>query len=138
MKTKPQRSHCPISFALETFGDRWSLLILRDIIFRRKKHYREFLNSGEKVSTNILADRLAKLEVEGLIAKADDPLNGKQVVYSPTKKALDLVPMMLEMIQWSVKHDPSTDAPKDLMRRLKKNPNKLKKEILFQFDEGQV
>src|SRR5215471_162751 len=95
------RSHCPVSLALEAIGDRWSLLILRDLIMRGKSRYQEFLNSEEGISTNILADRLMQLEGHGLISKSDDPDDKRQFRYTPTQKELDLMPVIFEMARWS-------------------------------------
>lgn len=131
------RSHCPISFALEVFGDAWTLLILRDLILKGKSRYQEFLASEEAISTNILADRLARLEENGLISKTSDPSNGKQFLYAPTGKGLDLLPVMLELIRWSAKHDPKTAAPKEFIRRLKRDPDALKSELLRAFGGAQ-
>src|SRR5216684_3393172 len=83
MKQPGQRSDCPISSALDLFGDKWSLLVMRDLLFRNKLHYREFLASEEGIATNILADRLARLEQAGLIEKTgDDPRSGKQAYFA--------------------------------------------------------
>ena len=88
MKPTPQyRSDCPINYALETFGDKWSLLIIRDLIFQGKKNYGEFLNAEEKISTNILANRLEKLELEGLISKSSDPDNHAKKFIDSVQKA---------------------------------------------------
>ena len=115
------RSHCPITFALDLFGDKWSLLILRDLLLRNKCHYQEFLNSGEGISTNILADRLNQLEGHGLIKKEKDESNKKQYIYSPTIKAKDLTPMLAEIIAWSAKYDPQTGVPEKMKRLIKKD-----------------
>jgi len=115
------RSHCPISFALDLFGDKWSLLILRDLLFKNKCHYQEFLNAGEGISTNILADRLNQLEGHGLINKIKDVNNKKQYIYSPTVKAKDLIPMLAEMIAWSAKYDPLTGIPSEMKKLIKKD-----------------
>ncbi|MGH7451422.1 MAG: winged helix-turn-helix transcriptional regulator [bacterium] len=115
------KSHCPINFALEIFGDKWTLLIIRDILFLGKKHYGDFIGSEEGISTNILADRLNLLEREGFVQKHDDEEHGSKYVYKPTQKAIDLMPMLLEMILWSGKHDPNTAAPKEFIARLKKD-----------------
>ncbi|MGJ8680239.1 winged helix-turn-helix transcriptional regulator [Paraglaciecola sp.] len=115
------RSHCPINFAQETFGDKWSLLVMRDLIFKDKKYYNEFLASDEKISTNILADRLSKLEMNGLIIKSTDKENQAKKRYSLTNKGLDLLPMLLEMIAWSAKYDSQTEAPDTFIQSLKSN-----------------
>ncbi len=106
------RSHCPINYFLETFGDAWSLLIVRDLMFNGKSSYRAFKESAEGVSTNILADRLKRLEEHGVIEKAVSEENRSSFVYSLTDKGRDLAAVMLEVTAWSVRHDPSTNAPK--------------------------
>ena len=113
--------NCPIFFSLEIFGDKWSLLILRDILHFDKQHYNEFLESEEGISTNILADRLKKLEAQGIISKKRDPDNKKQFIYSPTKKCLDLLPIILEIAVWGAKYDPETKAPPEEMAKIRKN-----------------
>src|SRR6266404_1716492 len=113
------RSHCPIAFALDIFGDRWSLLVLRDLLFKGKQRYSEFLASEERVSTNILSERLDRLEREGIITKSRDATNRRQFIYSPTPKCFDLLPAILELSSWSAKYDPKTAAPPRLMRRIK-------------------
>ena len=113
--------NCPIFFSLEIFGDKWSLLILRDILHFDKQHYNEFLESEEGISTNILADRLKRLEAERIISKKRDPDNKKQFIYSPTKKCLDLVPIILEITVWGAKYDPETKAPPEEMTRIRNN-----------------
>src|SRR6185437_11955263 len=97
MKRPEPRSHCPISSALDIFGDKWSLLVMRDLLFRNKAHYREFLASEEGIATNILADRLARLEAAGLIERTgEDPRSGKQA-YLATAKGQDLIPLLLQV-----------------------------------------
>ena len=98
---KGRRSDCPVNFAVETLGDKWSLVILRDMIFWGKKTYGEFLKSDEKIATNILAGRLDYLEREGLITKKRDEKDKRKDIYSVTEKAVALVPMFIEMIAWS-------------------------------------
>ena len=97
------RSNCPVSFALETFGDRWSLLIIRDIIFWGKTTYGDFLRSDEQIATNILAARLASLEASGIVTKIPHPSDKRKDVYGLTAKGLDLIPLMVEIISWSGK-----------------------------------
>jgi len=100
-KTIEFRSQCPISTALDIFGDKWSLLILRDLIFKDKSSFGEFLGTDEKIATNILADRLATLEASGIITKHDHPENRVKVLYKLTEKGIDLIPVLVEIIIWS-------------------------------------
>jgi DNA-binding HxlR family transcriptional regulator len=116
-----RRSDCPINFTLEALGDKWTLLIVRDMMFKGKKYYGEFLDSEEKIATNILADRLQKLENEDLIFSSKAADNLKKIIYQLTDKGIDLLPMILEMIQWGAKHDIKTAAPKEFIARLKKD-----------------
>ena len=101
---KGRRSDCPVNFAVEALGDKWSLVILRDMIFWGKKTYGEFLKSDERIATNILADRLAYLEREGLISKSPDRADKRKDIYRVTEKGIALVPMFIEMIAWSASH----------------------------------
>ena len=129
------RSHCPVSLALEAIGDRWSLLILRDLIMRGKRHYQDFLNSEEGIATNILADRLARLERQGLISKSVDPEDKRQFRYSPTPKGLDLLPVIFEMARWSKKYNPRIDPASPFLRRSEADKEVFMKQILSQFKE---
>lgn len=101
--TEPQRSDCPISFALEMFGDRWTLIVLRDLMLRSRNRYRELLESDEGIATNVLAERLKRLERRNLITKKRDPADARQFIYLPTELAVDLVPMLVEMIAWGIR-----------------------------------
>ncbi len=109
------RSHCPINFTLEHFGDKWSFLIIRDLMFKGKRHYNEFLEAGEKVSTSVLGDRLKKLEEMGIISKGKDSVKKSRIRYSLTQKGIDLLPMLLEMIVWGGVNDELTESPKEFM-----------------------
>ena len=128
MKNSP-RSHCPINFALEIFGDRWSLLIIRDLMFKGKKHYREFLRSEEKIATNILADRLTKLEANGIISKEGDTANRSRLIYRLTEKGLDLIPVLTDIIVWSAKYDPKTEAHRDFVEKALHSRDELLQEV---------
>lgn len=123
------RSHCPINFAQEIFGDKWSLLIIRDLMFKGKKHYSEFLSSDEKISTNILANRLEKLEADGLITKAIDNENNSKKNYALTQKGIDLLPMLLEMIAWSAKYDDETGTPVEFIQKFENDKEALIREL---------
>ena len=101
-ETLPTNAICPISYALEIFGDRWTLLVLRDLMLNGRRRYRELLACPEGIATNVLADRLRRLEQRGLITKVKDPEDARQFLYAPTETAIALVPMLLEMIVWSI------------------------------------
>ncbi|MBK6701675.1 MAG: helix-turn-helix transcriptional regulator [Saprospiraceae bacterium] len=105
MKQIVRKSDCPINFALEIFGDRWTFLIVRDLMFKGKHYYGEFLTSEEKIATNILADRLALLEMNGTISKSSDPSHKQKINYRLTLKGIDLIPILIEVIMWSAKYD---------------------------------
>lgn len=109
------RSDCPLNYGLEIFGDKWSLLIIRDLVFFDKRYYREFLNSAEGISTNILADRLALLEKEGIIYRSDDKSHKQKVLYRLTKKGIDLLPIIIEIGLWSDKYAEKLNAHKDVI-----------------------
>jgi DNA-binding HxlR family transcriptional regulator len=94
------RSYCPINLSLELFGDAWTLLVLRDMMFAEKRHFRELLQSAERISSNILADRLARLVENGLLTKADDPTHRQKAIYSLTEKAITLLPIIVQIGAW--------------------------------------
>jgi DNA-binding HxlR family transcriptional regulator len=97
--TQP-RSYCPINLSLEIFGDTWSLLVLRDMMFAGKRHFREFLQSDERISSNILADRLARLVEHHLLTKTDDPTHKQKAIYSLTEKGVALLPIVVQIGAW--------------------------------------
>ena len=103
---------------LEVFGDKWTLLIVRDLMFKGKSSYTEFLQSDEKIATNILAVRLKKLEENGIVKKSIAPNNRSKSIYSLTDKGKDLLPIMLEITAWSAKHDSVTNTPATFVEQL--------------------
>lgn len=105
MNDKP-RSGCPVSLGLDVFGDRWTLLIIRDLMFTGKRHFREMLGSDEHISSNILADRLKTLLDEGIITKSEDPGHKQKAIYSLTEKGIDLLPILMHISRWSLKYRP--------------------------------
>ena len=133
-----RKTNCPILFALDIFGDKWSLLIMRDILIRGGKHYNDFLYAGEGISTNILADRLEQLERRGLIAKHRDETNKRRFIYTPTQKGLELVPVLMEIILWSAKYDPETNTPQWYVNRLKTNREAVIHEIREKFNSDGI
>ena len=123
------RSTCPISFALEIFGDRWTLLVLRDLLLRSRRRYRELLKAEEGIATNVLADRLKRLEGRGLIKKQRDPEDGRQFVYAATPLAVSLVPLLVEMTVWGARNGTGTDVAHDLITRFETERDALIAEI---------
>jgi len=105
MKEIQHRSDCPISFSLDYLGDKWVLLILRDLIFTNKSSYGDFLASDEKIATNILADRLKLLEANRFIKIAVSPEKKNKFIYSLTEKGIDLIPVIVELMIWGSKYD---------------------------------
>lgn len=100
-----RRSGCPLNASVEMLGDRWSLLIIRDMMLLGYRTFKEFLNSYEKIATNILADRLKRLENYGIISSAPDPTDGRKSIYSLTPKGLGLAPVLTEMVLWAAAHE---------------------------------
>jgi DNA-binding HxlR family transcriptional regulator len=107
---KDTRSSCPISLSLEIFGDRWTLLVLRDVIFGGARHFRELLANPERISSNILADRLALLVEHGLLTRTDDPSHKQKVTYSLTEQAIQLVPLFAQLNVWGMRHLPVNEV----------------------------
>jgi DNA-binding HxlR family transcriptional regulator len=105
-----EKSACPVAFFLDLFGDRWTLLVLRDLLTREKRCYRDFINPTEKIATNILADRLKLLVSQGLVTRRDDPDNKSKTLYTPTAKALALKPVLEEMAKWGRDYGPESLA----------------------------
>ena len=118
MKRTDRRSDCPTNYALQAIGDSWSLLIVRDLMFKGKTTFSEFADSEERISTNVLAARLSSLADAGIIVKRG---SGKATRYALTRKGLDLLPLMVEMIVWSGRHDPDTAAPDDFLERARED-----------------
>jgi DNA-binding HxlR family transcriptional regulator len=125
------RSDCPINIALEIFGDKWSLLVVRDIIFADKIAYNEFLDSKEKIATNILSNRLKMLEEAGIIQKRHDSTRKTKTkfVYLLTPMGIDLIPTLVEIMLWSEKHRPWCVAPPSILEKAHRNKSQLIKEL---------
>lgn len=114
------RSACPLNASLEAYGDRWTLLIVRDLMFKDKDGYTEFLASEEGIATNVLADRLKHLEAEGIISGRRDPANRRKIVYRLTAKGIDLAPVLTDLIVWGARYA-DTDAPPEVIREMDGN-----------------
>ncbi len=129
MAKQKRRSDCPINFALEIFGDKWTFLIVRDMMFKGKHYYGEFLQAKEKIATNILADRLLTLEESGIVSKTVDKKHKSKQVYKLTQKGIDLLPLLVEVIIWSTKYDKDTASDIKFVNRAKRDREGLLKEI---------
>lgn len=121
MKKIKRKSDCPINFALEIFGDRWTFLIVRDLMFKGKHFYGELLLSEEGIATNILSDRLSLLESNGIVSKSSDPSHKQKIMYSLTQKGIDLVPVLVEVIMWSAKYDKNSAVEMKFVKAVKRD-----------------
>ncbi len=127
---------CPIRFGMGHFGDPWTLLIIRDLMFQGKRHYSDFLGSGEGIASNILADRLKRLHGAGIVDKTRDPDNRSKFIYTLTAKGLDLMPIMLAIIDWSATYDDATEAPPEFIAQLREDPDTLMRTLRARLVDG--
>ena len=138
-KKKPspkRRSGCPLNASVEILGDRWSLLIIRDMMLRNFRTYKEFLESYEGIATNILADRLRKLEAHGIIAAKPDPSDGRKLIYLLTAKGIDLAPVLTEMVLWAAAHEETGNQA--LVRLMRKDKENFLAEVRRRWDEKTI
>ena len=117
-----RRSGCPLNASVEMLGDRWSLLIIRDMMLTGAHTYKQFLECYEGVATNILADRLRKLIAYGIIATEPDPTDGRKVIYRLTRKGIDLAPVLTEMVLWAAAHEETGNQA--LVRQMREDKQK--------------
>ncbi len=136
MRNKPRRSDCEINLALETIGDMWSLLIVRDIVYYGKKTFGEFLELKEGIATNILASRLAHLEEKGVLEKNPCDTDKRKEIYTLTEKGLDLIPLLLEIARWGALHEQQCSASPEWMRRLFADKERLVEEVQERVKNG--
>ena len=122
-----RRSGCPLNASVEMLGDRWSLLIIRDMMVRGYRTFKEFLSSDEHIATNILADRLRRLEDYGIITTQPDPSDGRKLFYLLTAKGMDLAPILTEMVLWAAAHEHTGNQA--LVRLIKKDKAKFLAEV---------
>jgi DNA-binding HxlR family transcriptional regulator len=123
-----RRSGCPISIALEIFGDTWSLLIVRDLMFKGFRTFNEFLGAGEGIASNVLTDRLSKLESAGVIVKREHDADARRYEYRLTEKGIDLASVMVEIVLWSARHE-QTDAPPQILRAMRTQREKFLSDV---------
>ncbi len=121
MKRANGKSHCPINIGLEVFGDPWSLLIVRDIVYFGKHTFKEFLASAEAIAPSVLSARLARLADAGILTGAPHPADRRRVSYHLTETGLALIPVLLEIANWSARVDPETDAPPEWIETVARN-----------------
>ena len=124
MDAVKKRSECPISCSLDVWGDKWSLLIIRDLMFKKECTYGDFLKSDEKIATNILASRLQTLEENGVIDKLNHPDSKAKVLYRLTQKGIDLLPLMIEINLWAEKYSSIPEDRKAILKEVKKDKEK--------------
>lgn len=129
-----RRSDCPLSIALEVFGDRWTLLVLRDLLFKGLRTFKEFQESGEQIASNILSDRLRRLQEQGIVAGERSSTDARVVTYLPTAKGLDLLPVLIEIVLWSARYE-RTAAPPKLLARMTRNRDGFIQDIRQRFPE---
>jgi len=122
-----RRSGCPLNASVEMLGDRWSLLIIRDMMLFGYRTFKELLNSRERIATNILADRLKRLENYEIISSVPDPLDGRKFIYSLTPKGLGLAPVLTEMVLWAATHEETENQA--LVHLIKKDKQKFISEV---------
>ncbi len=116
-----RRSGCPISCSLDLLGDKWSLLIVRDMVFVGKRYFKEFLSSDEGIATNILTNRLNRLEAIGIICKQPDPESARQIVYTLTEKGVALIPVLVELVCWGTIYGGAPLVDPDEIRRIQQD-----------------
>ena len=125
-----RQSGCGVAYGLDVFGDKWTLVIIKDMMLSGKRQFNKFLASPEKMASNILADRLKRLEDEGVVTKTQDPDNEVKFIYELTAKGKELIPVILEVMLWGSKHAPNPSAPPELLRWVKKDRDGVTKAIL--------
>ncbi len=131
-----RRSGCPLNASVEILGDRWSLLIIRDMMLRGFRSYKEFLESYERIATNILADRLRKLVAHGIITTERDPSDGRKLIYLLTAKGIDLAPVLTEMVLWAAGHEDTGNQA--LVRVIQKDKEKFLAAVLQRWAEKRI
>lgn len=134
LKKSECRSACPIANALDVLGDRWTLLVIRDLMFLNKHEYREFVSGPEGIATNILSDRLKRLARMGLIDSRPHPSHKTKKFYYLTQEGKDLLPLMVEMILWGGTYRASPDMPKARFDYVKRHPQKFMQETLRELE----
>jgi DNA-binding HxlR family transcriptional regulator len=129
-----RRSGCPVSISLDIFGDRWSLLIVRDLMVRGFRTFKEFAAGGEGIATNILADRLQRLEAEGIIRQESEKDDKRRVNYRLTEKGIDLAPVLLDLLIWGSRHG-EADAPCQIIEQMAESREQVLAEVRRRWEQ---
>jgi len=134
MRKIQRRSGCPLNASVEMLGDRWSLLIIRDMMLRGSRTYKEFLQGYEGIATNILADRLRKLVAHGIVTARPDPSDGRKLIYLLTAKGIDLAPVLTEMVLWAAGHEETGNQA--LIRQMRADKEKFLAEVRQRWEDS--
>ncbi len=129
-KKKVYKSYCPQYLGLDVFGDKWTLLIIRDMMIDGKRHFREFLQSEEKIASNILTNRLNMLEAEGIVTRHEDDSHKQKIIYSLTQKGIDLFPIIMAIAEWSVTYQPVDKEKADRAKQIIAGGAEAQKEVM--------
>jgi DNA-binding HxlR family transcriptional regulator len=132
---RERRSDCPLNISLEIFGDRWTLLIVRDIMLKGRRTFREFLDGGERIASNVLAERLTRLEEHSIVERDGNPADRRSQIYRLTEKGIELAPVLLEMILWAARHE-DTAAPPNEVRQMSRHRDTYLSELRQRWEEG--
>ncbi len=127
---------CPVRYSAGLIGDKWSLLLIRDLMFKDRRHFGDFLDDDETIATNILTDRLNRLVSSGIVDKSRDVNDGKRFVYKLTHKGRDLLPVMVEMFKWAQKYDEHTFVSQEFIDELSRAPKRYKNKVLKGIEEA--
>jgi len=138
MKRSSGKSHCPINYGLEIFGDPWSLLVVRDIVYFGKDTFNEFLASEEAIAPSVLSARLEQLVAAGMLSKDKDPDDRRRVAYNLTEPGLRVIPILVEIADWGVEADPDTGAPMDWVARVRANKPEMIERITETVRQGRA
>ncbi len=126
--TRSRRSDCPISVTLELLGDEWSLLVVRDLMFKGLRTFQEFADAGERIASNVLAERLSRLQAAGIVTRRRDPSDRRRLIYRLTEKGIDLAPVLVEVVLWAARHE-KTAAPAEIVREMRERREELLREL---------
>lgn len=135
-RERPERSSCPINHAVEILGDKWTLLVLRDMVISGHRRFSDLKAMPEGIASNILTDRLARLQEVEVLERAPDPDDRRQALYLLTEHGRRLVPLLLELMVWSHHHSSEVDVSKELVEAIQQDRNSVVAELLRRLDEA--